>query len=246
MPMIKVGKFHVDSVGELECRLVAKQLGIVGQFHFVLAQVLDVLLDGNFQILGQHDQFGRLVQSFIVPSRMLCPKDVADAVVLPQPDGGHDEQTRLHAEQRVSESHLHNRLIINSKFKIHLNRFLKIFYLFFFRRVRWIYHANFRRIAKQRRKLLSVDNTDLHLALAERAESILSRFVDSVNVRNVDTVSSAGKRRPPGLIRPEELVAEMLGVISEENVGAFGFRNEFLPLEKSLGELVDIGQFFFT
>ena len=124
MPVIKVGKFHVDSVGELECRLVAKQLGIVGQFHFVLAQVLDVLLDGNFQILGQHDQFGRLVQSFIVPSRMLCPKDVADAVVLPQPDGGHDEQTRLHAEQRVSESHLHNRLILHSKFKIHLNRFL--------------------------------------------------------------------------------------------------------------------------
>lgn len=82
MPVIEVGEFHVNSVGKLEGRLVAEQFRVVAEFDFVLAQVLDVLLDGDLQILGQDDQFGRLVQSLVVPSRMLRPEDVADAVVL--------------------------------------------------------------------------------------------------------------------------------------------------------------------
>ena len=50
--MIKMGEFHVDTIGELKLRLISKQFRIVAQFHFVLAQMLHVFLDGNLQIFS--------------------------------------------------------------------------------------------------------------------------------------------------------------------------------------------------
>lgn len=71
VPMIQMGEFDVNPVGKLETRLITQQLWIVAQLDFVLAQMLDVFLDRDFQVLSQDDQFGRLVDPLIIPSRVL-------------------------------------------------------------------------------------------------------------------------------------------------------------------------------
>lgn len=222
MPMVEVGEFDVDAVGELKGRLIAQQFRLVGQLDFVLTQMLHVLLDGDFQILGQDDQLGRLVEPLVVPVRMLHAQDVANAVVFPQPNGGHDEQSGLHAKQGVPQGHS-----------------------LFLRRVGRVDHVHAGSVAQQRRELLAVvRRPHLHFALTERTQRVLRGFVQAVNVRHVDAVVSFGECRTSGPIRPEELMREMLGVVGEQNVGSVRFGDELLPLEETFGQHVDIGQFF--
>ena len=105
VPVVQVGKFHVDAVLELEL-LVAEQLGFVLESDLVLAQMLDVIFDGDLQVLSEDDQFGRLIEALIAPLRVLPGQDVADAVVLADPYCFHDEQAGHHAEERVPQRHL--------------------------------------------------------------------------------------------------------------------------------------------
>jgi hypothetical protein len=64
---------------------------------------------------------------------MLDGQDVAEAVVLPQPNGGHDKEARLHAEEGVAQGDF-----------------------LLFGRMRRVDHVDGRSVAEQRRELLAV------------------------------------------------------------------------------------------
>ena len=129
--------------------------------------MLDIFFDGDFQILAQNDQFGRLVQALIVPVGMLFSQDVADAVVFTQPNGRHDVEAWQDAEERVAQSDA-----------------------LFLWNVRWVRHLDTGRVFEQRRELLAVDNAHLHLSVAEAAQSVLCSHVQAVNVRHVHLFKS--------------------------------------------------------
>ena len=220
VPVVEVVELDVDPVGELERLPIPQQFRIVRQLDFVLAQVLDVLFDGDFEILAQDDELGRLVEPLVVPVRMLRPEHVADPIVLPQPNGRHDVQSGLDGEERVAQG---DPLV--------------------FRHVRRIDHVDGRTdVAEQRRKFFAVHQADLHFALAEGSEGVLRGLVQSVNVRHIDSVVAEGESGAAAFIRPEELVVVVLGVVREEQVGPVRLADEFLAPEEALGQDIHVGQ----
>ena len=101
MPVIEMGEFDVDAIVPLEL-LTGEQVRLVGESQVVLTEVSHVVFDGDFQTFSEDDELGRLVETFVVPLRVLLDQNIANAIVLADPHCLHDQQSRQHTEKRMS------------------------------------------------------------------------------------------------------------------------------------------------
>ena len=83
--MVEMSELDMNSIRVLKM-LVPKQFRFVCQFHLVLTEMLDVFFNSNLQVLSKNNQFGSMIEAVIIPSRVFRDQDVADSIVLSQPN----------------------------------------------------------------------------------------------------------------------------------------------------------------